>query len=199
MTDPGMAGHGLARQGREGPGTAGSGQARQGKAGPGKAGRGKAGPGKAGRGKAGNFTPSRADGRSDKRVIYQLVQDATPGDTFDYDKLIAALSEGLDVEVTRARVYPAVAAANKTLLQRQRRYLGIVPGVGYRVISAAEHLPVALDKKDRAQAAIKRGIDILRNARLDELDQAQRILHEGQLLILGAQLNQRIDDLEAKT
>jgi hypothetical protein len=180
---------------------------------------GSAGPGGARLGKAGNFTPSRADGRSDKRVIYELVQDATPGDAFDYDKLIAALSEGLDVEVTRARVYPAVAAANKTLLQRQRRYLGIVPGVGYRVISAAEHLPVALDKKDRAQAAIKRGIDILRNARLDELDQAQRILHEGQLLILGglyqatressrrhdrsealiAQLNQRIDDLEAKT
>jgi hypothetical protein len=181
--------------------------------------RGSAEHGAAGRGSARRgtpFTPSRADGRSDRRVVYELVREAAPNDTFDYDKLVAALSEGLDVEVTRDRVYRAVAAANKTLLQRQRRCLNVVAGVGYRVINAAEHLPVALIKKDRAQTYMKRGIDILRNVRIDELDATQRTLHEGQLLILGglyqatressrrhdraesliADLVQRVDELE---
>lgn len=154
---------------------------RQGGAGKGMAGRGSAGQGKAGA----PFTPSRADGRSDRRVIFELVQGASPGDTFDYDKLSAALAEGLDAEIGRDRVYRAVGAANKTLLQRERRYLDVVKGTGYRVISADEHLPVALANKDRAQGYLKRGIDLLRNVHADELSPAQRTLHEGQLLILG--------------
>lgn len=131
------------------------------------------------------FAPSRADGRSDRRVVFELVADAEPDTVFKYEELIEALSEGLDEPITRDRVYRAVGAGNKTLLRERKRYLQVVADVGYRVIPTSEQLPVALIKKDRAQTYLSKGIELLRNARLDELDAAQRTLHEGQLLILA--------------
>lgn len=131
------------------------------------------------------FEPSREDGRSDKRVIYELTSDAEPGSTYTYAELIEALQDGLDKPIQRDRVYRAVAAANATLLREHRRYLGVVPNVGYRMIRADEHLPESLRKKDRAQSHLRRGIELLRHARLDELTQAQRTLHEGQLMIMS--------------
>lgn len=131
------------------------------------------------------FKPSREDGRSDRAVVYGLTHEAEPGATFTYAELTEALEEGLDKPVQRDRVYRAVAATNTTLLREHRRYLGVVENVGYRVIRADEHLPVSLQKKDRAQSHLKRGIELLRHARLDELTQAQRTLHEGQLMILS--------------
>jgi hypothetical protein len=131
------------------------------------------------------FFSSRDDGRSDRRVVFELVQDAKPGDTFSYDQLTNVLAVGLGCVVDRKRVCRAVNAANKTLLQERRRYLAVVKGVGYRVINADEHLGVALMKKEQAQGSLKRGIDVLENARIDELSPTQRTLHEGQLLILN--------------
>ncbi len=160
----------------------------------GRAWRGSARPGTA-------FAPSRSDGRSDRRVVFELVQDAEPDTVFKYQELIDALSDGLDDEVTRDRVYRAVAQGNKTLLRERKRYLQVVADVGYRVIPTSEQLPVALIKKDRAQSYLSKGIELLRNARLDELDAAQRTLHEGQLLILAG-LHQAVresDQRHAKT
>ena len=53
------------------------------------------------------------------------------------------------------------------------------------MIWADEQLPVSLKKKDRAQGYIRRGIELLRHARLEELTEAQRTLHEGQLMIMS--------------
>lgn len=165
------------------------------------------------------FEPSRPDGRSDRQVVYDLVQDAEPDTTFTYDALQAALSEGLESPAERSRVYQAVAHANRTLLQERQRCLNVVRGTGYRVIHADEHLPVALVRKDRAQTQLKRGIELLRKCRVGELDENQRKLHEGQLLILGglyqavqeserrharsesliADLSKRVDQLENQT
>jgi hypothetical protein len=131
------------------------------------------------------FTPSREDGRSDRQVVYDLVHTADPGQTFTYVELIDALQEGLELPVDRGRIYRAVAQANRTLLREHSRYLGVVENVGYRIIRSDEHLPESLRKKDRAQTHLKRGIELLRHARLDELTEAQRTLHEGQLMILS--------------
>jgi hypothetical protein len=131
------------------------------------------------------FTPVRDDGRSDGRVVFDLVEAAEPETRFSYGELIDALSEGLDRKIDRNRVYRAVGAANKVLLRERKRYLSVIENEGYRVIRSDEHLPVALDRKGRAETHLKAGMELLRNARLDELDQHQRALHEGQLLILG--------------
>jgi hypothetical protein len=139
------------------------------------------------------FKPSRDDGRSDRQVIYDLVHTANPGDTFTYKELRTALEDGLDKPVHRPRIYAAVQQANKTLLREQSRYLGVIPNVGYRMIRAEEHLPVSLQKKDRAQQHLRRGIELLKHARLDELTEAQRTLHEGQLMILSG-IYQAVED-----
>ncbi len=131
------------------------------------------------------FEPARSDGRSDRRVVFDLACDAEPETLFEHDLIIKALSDGLDEPVDLGRVYRAVGSANQLLLRERRRYLHIVRGTGYRVLNAEEHLPVALQRKDRAQNHLRRGIELLKNARLDELTQAQRVLHEGQLMILS--------------
>lgn len=131
------------------------------------------------------FLPSRPDGRSDRQVVFDLAESAEPDTKFTHDELIAALSEGLDCEVDRTRVYRAVGDGNTTLLRERKRYLKNVPGQGYRVIHTSEAVSVALDKKGRAESFLARGLAVLRNARLDELTSAQRTLHEGQLLIMA--------------
>lgn len=131
------------------------------------------------------FEPSRADGRSDRQVIYDLAANAEPEAVFKYRQLIDALSVGVDVPIDRRRVYRAIANANKTLLGERHRYLAVVRNVGYRVLRADEHLPAAIDRKQTAVSKLKQGMDLLRNARIDELDEAQRVLHEGQLMIMS--------------
>lgn len=130
------------------------------------------------------FQPSRPDGRSDRQVILDLTQDAEPETLFPYAQLIAALEDGLDVEVTQDRVTGAARAANHTLLRERKRYLRAVRNTGLRVIRADEHLAVALDKKASAAMKIRQGINILRHVREDELDPVQRQLARGQLMIL---------------
>lgn len=130
------------------------------------------------------FRPSRSDGRSDRQVVYELVGDAEPDSMFPFDDIQAALSEGLDSPASKSRAYKAVKAANNLLLREKRRYLVSVPGVGYRMIHASEHLPVALGKKTRAETQIKTGIKILREVRMAELAEPERNLIVGQLMIM---------------
>jgi len=134
----------------------------------------------------GHFVPSRADGRSDRQVVLDLAQNAEPETMFGYDDLVAALESGIDTDVERERVYRAVGRANRALLRERRRYLRVVPGVGYRMMRSDEHLPLALDQKATAATYLKKGMDLLRHVRLDELDEPHRRLHVGQLLILAA-------------
>lgn len=130
------------------------------------------------------FAPARADGRSDRMVVFELVRDAEPDTLFHFDTIQGELQEGLTTIVTRQRVSQAVLQANKTLLREKSRCLASVRGMGYRVIRAEEHTEKALERKTKAENQIKAGLDILRNTRIDELDDAQRALHTGQLLIL---------------
>jgi hypothetical protein len=131
------------------------------------------------------FESTRADGRSDRRVIYDLVGDNPPETLFDYDTLTAALAVGVDATIDRRRIYRAVTNANRTLLREKRLYLAVVANVGYRILRADEHLPVAIDRKHSAVAKLRQGMDLLRHARIEELPEAQRVLHEGQLMIMS--------------
>lgn len=166
----------------------------------------------------GAFAPSRPDGRSDRRVVFELAQDAGPDTTFRFDELIAALSDGLDEEVPRQRVYRAVTQGNKTLLKQRHRYLYNVPDVGYKVLRADEHLPVALKKKDSAESVMRRGAELLDHVNVGDLDPDMRKAVEGNRLmfagIIGAikhsqqrhdraeslidELKQRVDQLEGQ-
>ncbi len=129
------------------------------------------------------FVPSRSNGRSDRQVIYDLLQDAEPESLFTYDALERVLSEGLTEPVSRDRIYRAASAGNRTLLKSKQRCLRVVRGTGYRVARADEHLEVARTFETSAQRKIRRGLDVLRDTRIDELTPTQRSIHEGHLLI----------------
>lgn len=135
------------------------------------------------------FEPSRPDGRSDRQVIYDLASVAEVETLFSYKELVAALAEGLEEKPDRERVYPAVAAANRSLLKRDQRYLRCVRRRGYRLIRSDEHLEVALQKQDYATSYLKRGVEVLRCTRLEELTPAARQAHEGTLMISVGMLN----------
>lgn len=140
-----------------------------------------------------SFKPARADGRSDRRVVYELVADSPPETKFTHETLIEALQEGLDEPVDKPRVYQAVSQANNTLLRERQRYLHVIRGEGYRVIRADEHVAVAINKKDRAENSIKAGMQLLKNVRMDELTTTQRAAHQGTLMIVGGMLTMMRD------
>ena len=132
------------------------------------------------------FTPSRADGRSDRQVIYDLTRDAEPGTVFTFDDLVGALQEGLNTEVDNSRAYRAVREANKTLLHEDMRYLRSVRSVGYRMARSDEHMPIAIDKRRSAARKLRDHLKVLRHTRLDELTEGQRVLHERQTILANA-------------
>lgn len=131
------------------------------------------------------FQPSRADGRSDRQVVYEMMQDAEPNTVFDFDRIADALQVGVAETVTHQRACSAARAANRTLLREKQRSVTVVRGLGYRVIAANEHMGVAVTRRRRAESQIRAGIGMLRGCRLDELSEPQRTLHEGQLLVMS--------------
>lgn len=134
------------------------------------------------------FTPSRSDGRSDRQIVFDLVQMAEPDTLFTFEQIIAALSAGVDKPVTRHRACAASRLANQTLQHEEQRALQVVKGMGYRVVAANEHLGLALTRKDFATRQFSRGVVLLKSCRLDELTDIQRRLHEGTTLVMGAYL-----------
>lgn len=139
------------------------------------------------------FEPSREDGRSDRQIVLDLVRGAEPGTIFLYADMQTALEEGTDREINRRVIGAAARAASNSLLSDERRALAVVPGRGYRVIRAEEHLPVAMDKKARASGYISRGMRLLKQCRWEELPAQVRTAQEGQLMIFAG-LSAAIDD-----
>lgn len=133
----------------------------------------------------GAFEPQRADGRSDRRVVLDYVQGAAPERIFTYDELATELEAGVGPIITRERTRRAVLAATRSLLKTERRHLENVRGLGYRVIPAQEHRTVAIWRQTRAERQIRRGIDLVRHVRLEELDETQKRLTVGQLTIMN--------------
>lgn len=134
-----------------------------------------------------SFEPTRADGRADWRVVYDLVRNESPGATWAYGDLIAALAVGVtDRAIDKPAVYAAVGRCNKTLLREKRRYLRVERHKGYAMISSDEHVTVALDRKASAREKMRRGLEILQQVHVGEMTEARRQEREGHLLVFSA-------------
>lgn len=130
---------------------------------------------------------SRKDGRSDGQVVFDLALNMKPNDILTYEILLEELQKDVDtdvIEFDRNRAYGAIRGANKKLLKKESRYLAVVRGKGYKLISAEEHLGVALSKKQTAQKYMQTGVEILENTIMDELSPAHKIVHEQQMLLM---------------
>lgn len=137
------------------------------------------------------FQTSRADGRSHREVLLAALADGTPGHTYTYDHLIEVLSVGMGRTLTRAEVQRIVGDAMSAISTDLQRTLRCVRGVGYRMAEASEHLPIAMDRKRRADTQMKRGLHTLQHVKWNELTPVQRELHQGTLLIVGAMYRQQ--------
>lgn len=140
---------------------------------------------------------TRPDGRSNGQVVLDLVADKALGFLFPYPYLITALSAGTDKCYTRAEVQRIVTATCPRMLKEQARTLHNVPNVGYRIAEAAYHLSLAHSRKSRADKQMLRGVQVLEHVRWDEMDENQRMAHQGQLLITNA-LYQSMKALERR-
>jgi hypothetical protein len=114
------------------------------------------------------FAARRADGRAEWRVVADLAANLQPGDVIPHERLLAALDRD-----DMGPVYQAVARANRHLRRTRSRMLGVVPGKGYRMLSAAEHIPEADRQRARSLRRMETAADVARYTRRDELDAAQ--------------------------
>jgi hypothetical protein len=77
-----------------------------------------------------------------------------------------------------------------------------IRNTGYRIAKANEHGMLANNRKRRADVQVRKGLDILRNVRWDDMDEESRKAHQGQLMVsegiygLMQSLAKRQDKLE---
>jgi hypothetical protein len=133
--------------------------------------------------KLAQFATRRADGRSDAQCILDLVSQGGPRRLFTHAELLDVVNEERHIPLPRFRLSSVVSRVKRRLLQVEKRALASVPGTGYRILDAAEHLPKALSKKRAAERYLHDGVELLRNVRSDELTPAMAQLIEGQYMM----------------
>lgn len=138
-----------------------------------------------------HFHIRRDDGRSNQDVIIDYVKDGLPGSIYTYNELIDALNEGSPTVHDRRSLYGIVISSTHRLLEDHQRTLKNIRGTGYQLAHASDHSRLAVERKHRADTQVKRGLDLLRNVRWDELNPNQRTLHESQLLIISGLYEQQ--------
>lgn len=138
------------------------------------------------------FQIARKDGRSNAQVLIDYLADGEPGRIYSYDELITAMSDNSDRAFVRRDICAVVTrAAFGRLLVEQQRTLYNVRGVGYRLARANEHTRLAMERKRRSDTQMTRGMTLLENVRLEELGPAERQVHAGMLMVVGALYQQQ--------
>lgn len=143
------------------------------------------------------FKASRTDGRSDTRVICDLIKSAAPGDVFTFDQISEALSTGTEREFPKHVVCNVVSRAYAPVLRDTQRALHSVRGVGYRVALASEQEGLARHRKQKSDRQLRRAILTLEQVRFDEMDEQSRAAHMA-TLVLVSDLMQRQTALEQR-
>lgn len=164
------------------------------------------------------FAIKRLDGRSNTRVIIDLVRDTEPDTLFSFSKLAEVLERGTSTVFDHARIGAAVRGASRRLLREHQRTLQSVATVGYRLAKASDHAPLAVMRQGRANRQMQHAWSLLENVKWDEMDANTRTAHQAQLILtsqvaqqLGrvakqqakasdaiSALIRRVDDLEAQ-
>lgn len=115
------------------------------------------------------FTSKREDGRADWRVVYDYVTGCNPGDLITFN----TLGELLDTD-KRHTIYGAVSAANHRLWAREQRSLGVVKGVGYRVLRPQEHELQATSYQVRSRRQMSNAVAVMDATDLTAMTPAER-------------------------
>ena len=137
------------------------------------------------------FKASRPDGRSDIRVLLDLVKDQPAGTAYSFDELREALQVGTGRKFAEPAIRNAVSRSFRKMLKEQQRTLHSLKGYGYRLAFAQDHMRLAEERKHRANVQMGRGLLTLQQVRWDEMDAATRAAHEGTLMIVSALIEQQ--------
>ena len=113
--------------------------------------------------------------RPEWQLLYEaLLQGVTFGDVITYDALDRVL--GRPFVDHRAPLY----RAREELAAQHRRWLEVVPRVGYRVIAAHEHVSAALQRKRRARRQMQQMVRIGNATDVTALTPEQLVVHDQQ-------------------
>lgn len=116
------------------------------------------------------FSPRRADGRAEWRVIHDHAATLPYGTDVTFD----TIAELLD-SPERARAHRAVRRCNTEFVRAGTpRVLGNIRGVGYRVLQPDEYVPAALNIQGQARRKMSSAVDLMRTAPLADMTAAQR-------------------------
>jgi DNA-binding winged helix-turn-helix (wHTH) protein len=117
------------------------------------------------------------------RLIFDhLLSGAEFGDVITYDQLADVLEKSVE-EVKRTR--HAIYRARKEFGEQRRRWLVALPGRGYRVIQAVEHLSVANQHKSKARRQYESALTVSNVTDLSRLTGEQLASFDAQRKILG--------------
>lgn len=142
---------------------------------------------------SGLFTAKREDGRAYWRVVYDRVVTMEPGDTITHGELLTLLETD-----DRRTLYQNVAKADRRLRKSNHRALGNVPGLGYRMLRAEEHVLRAQAHKSRASHQMHTAVSVVKAADLSLMNQQDRdwTMRMAQGMVLLAQvLSQQAQNL----
>lgn len=132
------------------------------------------------------FQITRADGRSNGQVLIDYVSDGEAGQVYEYGELCNVLSEGTDRVFGVNDVRQVVATTQPRMLKEHQRTLHNVRRVGYRLALAKDHTMLAMARRHRADTQVKKGLQLLRHVRWDEMDENTRRAHQGHLMLAEA-------------
>jgi hypothetical protein len=134
------------------------------------------------------------------RTVYDLFKGTPVDGTITYDTLADALN--LNPKTQRPRIQAAARQAANRLLKNDARAVENVPETGYRIVTAAQQIPLAGKQIEKAGNALDKGHDLTENVRLDELTNEERqIVHSmtlgfAQVAQWARQINRRVSDHE---
>lgn len=100
--------------------------------------------------------------------LYDALRGHTPGTVIAYDALTAAT--GLSIYTIQRRIGRAIRELERT----DQRTVVNVPGVGYRVAHAGEHIDLARRQLRLARRRVRRGGDIIEATNLEDLTCEER-------------------------
>lgn len=116
------------------------------------------------------FSPHRADGRAEWRVLYDAAVDLPYGTDVKFEQI----AEWLETD-DRTRAHRAVRRCNRQFTQENKpRILGNVRGVGYRILQPADYAPAALNIQRQARRKMTTAVDLMRAAPLGDMTTTQR-------------------------
>ncbi len=132
------------------------------------------------------FITARLDGRSDRRVIADLINAGQANDLYTYKQLTEVLrKDAPGRNITRQTIAQAVRAANKIALVECSRLMQAVPRVGYRIAAAKDHRILALDRRRRADNQIRMAVHTLQHVRWEDMEPTAREAHQATLTLMA--------------